>query len=90
MVVMQHQFEYEKDHIKKGMRSSMVIKGENQSHTAMAKLVGLPLGIFVKLMLQGKMKHVGVHLPVIPQIYEPVLEELRKLGVNFVEEEYEI
>ena len=89
MVVMQHQFEFEKGNIKKGIRSSMVIKGEDQTYTAMAKLVGLPLGIVVKLMLLGKIKHVGVHLPVIPQIYEPVLEELRTLGVNFIEEEFD-
>ena len=90
MVVMQHQFEYDIDGKKKSLVSSMVIKGDDQQRTAMAKLVGLPLGIFVKLMLEGKIKKVGIHLPVIPEIYEPVLKELRTMDVKFVEEEREM
>jgi len=64
----------------------LVVKGDDQEYTAMAKTVGYPLGVFVKLFLQNKIQIKGVHLPVIPEIYEPVLEELKAYGVNFVEE----
>jgi hypothetical protein len=53
----------------------------------MSNTVGLPLGIAVKLVLQGKLSLTGVHLPVIPEIYEPILKELGELGVVFNEKE---
>ena len=90
MVVMQHEFEYELRGKNIRLTSSMVIEGDDQQRTAMAKLVGLPLGIFVKLMLEGKIKKIGIHLPVIPEIYEPVMKELRTMDVKFVEEEREV
>ena len=55
---------------------TLVMKGENSRQTAMAKLVGLPIGVFVKLIMLGKINTVGVHIPTIPAIYEPVLQEL--------------
>jgi saccharopine dehydrogenase-like NADP-dependent oxidoreductase len=87
MVVMKHQFGYIKDGKPKQLHSTMILKGENQLETAMAKLVGLPIGIFVKLIMLGKIKATGVHIPVIPEIYDPVLTELEEHGVSFVEEE---
>ena len=63
----------------------MLVKGDDAVHTAMAKTVGLPLGIAAKLILSGKIKMTGVHIPVSKEIYEPVLEELKKLGVMFSE-----
>ncbi len=86
MIVMQHIFEYESA---QGdfctLRSSLVVKGENEQDTAMSKTVGLPLGIVAKLLLQGKIDLKGVHIPVQKQIYEPVLQELEAYGVNFSE-----
>jgi len=83
MIVMQHEFEYELEGQKKVLKSTLVMKGENAYDTAMAKMVGLPLGIFVKLVLQGKIKSTGVNIPVIPEVYEPVLKELEDYGVKF-------
>jgi saccharopine dehydrogenase-like NADP-dependent oxidoreductase len=86
MVVMQHLFMYmNKDGVEKNLVSSLVVKGENQQYTAMAKTVGLPLAIVAKLLLQEKINIVGVHLPVIKEIYEPVLEELKTEGISFTE-----
>jgi hypothetical protein len=53
--------------------------------TSMSRTVGLPAAIGVKLILQGKINLTGVHTPVIPEIYEPVLEELEQLGIHFTE-----
>lgn len=83
MIVMQHQFEFEKEGKKKKLISSLVVTGEDSTYTAMAKTVGLPLGIAAKLILQGKLKLSGVRIPVEKEIYVPVLEELESLGVKF-------
>lgn len=83
MVVMQHQFEYILEGKKHFKTSSLVIKGENAQQTSMAKTVGLPLGIAVKLHLQNKINLAGVHIPVLPEIYTPIMEELKNYGVKF-------
>ena len=87
MIVMQHEFEYSLKGQTKKITSSLVVKGEDQTYTAMAKTVGLPLAIVSKLILQGKIKARGVTIPTSKEIYEPVLAELETLGVTFVEKE---
>ncbi len=64
----------------------MIVKGNDQLHTAMAKTVGLPLGIAAKLIMQGKIKTPGLQIPVSPEVYEPVLAELEKHAIKFKEE----
>ncbi|MBS1741476.1 MAG: saccharopine dehydrogenase NADP-binding domain-containing protein [Bacteroidetes bacterium] len=85
MIVMLHEIEYTTGGSKKSIHSSLIVKGEDHIHTAMAKTVGLPLGITAKLMLQGKLNLTGLHIPVIKEIYEPVLEALKKHDVIFYE-----
>jgi len=87
MVIMQHVFEYELNRRKKKLTSTLVMKGTNGHDTAMSKLVGLPLGIFVKLLLLGKISTTGVNIPIMPEVYEPVMQELAEHGVEFIEEE---
>ncbi len=89
MIVMQHIFEYETlQGEKRKLLSSLVVKGDNEQATAMAKTVGLPLGIATKLLLQGKLTGLsGVQIPVQREIYAPVLEELALFGIQFFEEE---
>ncbi len=87
MVIMQHVFEYDLNRKKKKLTSTLVMKGENSEHTAMSKLVGLPLGIFVKLLMQGKIATTGVNIPTMPEVYEPIMAELETLGISFMEEE---
>ena len=87
MIVMQHQFEYiTKAEGRKGsIVSSLVVKGEDSVHTAMAKTVGLPVAIAVKLILQGKIGLKGVVIPTVAEIYSPVLKELEMSGIIFKE-----
>jgi saccharopine dehydrogenase-like NADP-dependent oxidoreductase len=87
MIVMQHLFEYELAGDKYEFTSSLVVKGDDEVHTAMAKTVGLPVGILAKLLLQGKISNRGIVIPTKPELYAPVLEELKSYGVNFVEQE---
>lgn len=87
MIVMQHLFEYEQDGERREITSTLVSLGEDEVQTAMAKTVGLPVGILAKLLLQGKITHRGVIIPIYPELYEPVLAELEDYGVTFVETE---
>jgi saccharopine dehydrogenase (NADP+, L-glutamate forming) len=87
MVIMQHVFEYELNRKKKKRTSTLVMKGQNGTETAMSTLVGLPLGIFVKLLMQGKISTTGVNIPTMPEVYEPIMAELETYGVRFIEEE---
>ncbi len=87
MVIMQHVFEYEVNRRRKKLTSTLVMKGEDSEQTAMSKLVGLPLGIFVKLLMQGKIATTGVNIPTMPEVYEPVMAELETFGIKFIEKE---
>jgi saccharopine dehydrogenase-like NADP-dependent oxidoreductase len=85
LVVMQHDIAYEMDNEKYQVISSLVVTGKDSVHTAMAKTVGLPLGIAAKLILNGTIKLSGLHIPIIKEIYDPVLQELEKNGIIFSE-----
>lgn len=87
MIVMQHLFEYELNGEAKKMTSSLVVIGDDEVHTAMAKTVGLPLAISIKNFLTGKFKLYGVQIPIVKEIYEPLLAELETLNIKFVEKE---
>ena len=85
MIVMWHKFVYSQGGKKHELHSSMVVKGENQRNTAMAKTVGLPLAIGAKMILNGEIKEAGVHVPIAKSIYEPILKELATFGIVFTE-----
>ena len=87
MIVMQHQFEYMHNGKKKELHSSFVALGEDQVYTGMSKTVGLPVGIAAKLILNGTITGSGVKVPVSKDIYTPVLDELEKHGIQFIEKE---
>ena len=85
MIVMLHEVEYTVDSQRSTVNSSLIVKGEDSFKTAMAKTVGLPLGIATKLILQDKIKLSGLHIPIVSEIYEPVLSELEEHGIKFDE-----
>lgn len=87
MIVMWHKFVYRLAGEEKQINSSMVMLGENNEDTAMSLTVGLPLAIVAKLILKGKIKRTGVELPIHPEVYGPVLEELAQYGCQFNEQE---
>ena len=89
MIVMYHLFGYELNGKNHATESYMVIKGEDRIHTAMAKTVGLPVGIAAKMILNGKIFTPGVQVPIKKEIYEPVLAELEEYGIQFIEREAE-
>lgn len=86
MIIMLHEIKFTTKGKNKEIRSCLVVKGEDKTHTAMSKTVGFPLGIATKLILENKINITGLHIPVIPEIYEPVLKELGFNGIQFKEE----
>jgi saccharopine dehydrogenase-like NADP-dependent oxidoreductase len=86
LVMMLHEIEYTIDDKKYKSTASMIVTGEDDAHTAMAKTVGLPLGIAAKLILDGTINQKGLLIPVNKEIYIPVLEILNQYGIFFNEE----
>ncbi|WP_242156124.1 saccharopine dehydrogenase family protein [Aestuariivivens sediminis] len=87
MIVMYHKFGYELNGLKKQIDSNMVVLGENQTYTAMAKTVGLPVAMATLAILNGHIKTPGVHIPITKEVYQPILKELKNFGIVFKEKE---
>ena len=90
MVIMLHEIEYEIDNKKRKRTSELVVLGEDQQHTAMAKTVGLPLASAAKLILNNEIKAAGLLIPIEKSIYQPVLKELKSCGIVFKEKDIEL
>jgi saccharopine dehydrogenase (NADP+, L-glutamate forming) len=87
MVILQHIFlAFWPSGEKEVIKSSMIDFGSPATNTSIARTVALPAAIAVKLILENKITVTGVHRPVIPQIYNPVLDELKLLGIEMKEE----
>jgi saccharopine dehydrogenase-like NADP-dependent oxidoreductase len=86
-IVMVHRIKAMKDDNLHEYTSSLVIEGENERHTAMSKTVGMPIAFAVERMLRGEIKERGVRLPILPELYIPILEDLKHIGIQFVEKE---
>ncbi len=86
MIVMYHKFGYELNGEKKQIDSKMVCIGDDQTYTAMAKTVGLPVAIATLLILNKKITAPGVQLPIKKEVYLPILKELEEYGVVFNEQ----
>lgn len=87
MIVMYHKFGYELNGKQFQIDSNTVVKGENRTHTAMAKTVGLPVAIATLAILNKKITTPGVQIPITKEVYEPILEELKEYGIVFKEHE---
>jgi len=87
MIVMYHKFGYELNGEKHQIDATMVCAGEDQTFTAMAKTVGLPVGIATLAILNKKIKSYGVQIPINKDIYDPILSELESFGIIFKEKE---
>ena len=89
MIVMHHQFGYLKDGKPHCLEASLVSIGQDSLHTAMSNTVGWPLAIAVKNYMLGKLNLKGIHRPMNPELYEPILQELDAMGIEMTEEEKE-
>lgn len=86
MIVMHHEFIAKYPSKKEYITSTLVNYGTPYGDSAIAKTVALPAAIAVKMILHEQISLAGVHIPVIPDIYNPLLDELRENGIKFYEE----
>lgn len=87
MVVMQHIFFAEYPGGKREVIvSSMLAFGSVSTDTAISRTVALPAAIAVQMILDGRIDLAGVYRPVVPEIYNPVLSELKHYGIEMKEE----
>ncbi len=89
-VVMIHEFTYSKSGMRFQLQSVLDITGEDEQQTAMARTVGMPLALAADLIAHGKIHAKGVLLPIIPEVYDPLLKGLKESGIIFKETEVEI
>ncbi len=86
LLIQHHEFTAEyPDHKKERVTATLIDMGIPGGDTSMSRTVGLPVAIATKLIAEGKIDLTGVHIPVLPEIYEPVLAELKTLNIAFTE-----
>lgn len=87
MIVMYHKFGYEFDGQQKQIDATMVSTGEDQTYTAMARTVGLPVAMATLRILNKQISLTGVQIPIHEEVYTPILKELEEYGIIFKEKE---
>lgn len=87
MIAMYHKFGYELNGERKQIDAHMVVLGQDQRFTAMAKTVGLPTAMACVHILEGRIKTPGVQIPLAEEVYTPILKELSEHGIVFTEKE---
>ncbi|WP_417370231.1 saccharopine dehydrogenase family protein [Gelidibacter japonicus] len=87
MIVMYHKFGYKLNDKMHQIESTMVTLGEDQTYTAMAKTVGLPVAIATLAILNEKITTPGVQIPITKEVYGPILKELEEFDIIFTEKE---
>ena len=87
MIVMYHKFGYELNGKKYQIDANMVVIGETQTYTAMAKTVGLPVAMATMAILNNKITTPGVQIPITKEVYQPILKDLKTFGITFQEKE---
>lgn len=85
MIVMYHKFGYKLNGKMHQIESTMVTLGEDQTYTAMAKTVGLPVAIATLAILNEKITTPGVQIPITKEVYDPILKELEDFDIKFSE-----
>jgi saccharopine dehydrogenase-like NADP-dependent oxidoreductase len=88
LIILYHSFIAEYKDKKELITSTLMDTGIPDGDSAMSRTVSLPAAIAAAMLLEGKIKIRGVHIPVQPEIYDPVLKELQELGINFNEKTY--
>lgn len=83
MIIVHDEIVVEFDDRKERRLSTLHVEGDPNGHSAMSRAVSLPAATAVQLILEGKLDLTGVHMPLRKELYQPILENLGKLGFNF-------
>jgi saccharopine dehydrogenase-like NADP-dependent oxidoreductase len=88
LLVMYHEFGAEfPDGTTRTYTSTLVDYGIPGGDSSMSRTVSLPVAIGARMILEGKLTLTGVHMPKLPEIYNPILDELETLNIRMVEAE---
>jgi saccharopine dehydrogenase (NADP+, L-glutamate forming) len=90
MIIMHHEFIAEYPDKKQKITSTMVDYGIPNGDSSMSRTVALPVAIASRMILEGRINLTGVHRPIIPEIYEPILEELATLNISLEEHTFDL
>ncbi len=90
MIIMHHEFIVEYPHKREYITSTLLDYGIPKGDSAIARTVAFPAAIAAKMILNRKINIIGVHIPVTPKIYNPILDELEKMGIMFDEKRKEL
>lgn len=85
MVVLVHEFLAVYEDREERITSTLIDFGNPDGTTSMARLVGSPAAVGARMVLEGEINLTGVHIPVVPEIYQPIMNELDRLGITFEE-----
>ena len=86
LLIQHHEFEAAMpDKPMERIQSTLIDRGIPGGDTSMARTVGYPVGICARMVAEDKIRLRGVHIPVLAEIYDPVLNELEKMDIRFVE-----
>lgn len=87
LVFLQHRFEIEHADGKKETRTSTLVDmGDPKGYSSMAKLVGVPCGVAVLQVLDGKVQRRGILAPYDAELNQPIMDELKeKYGIFLTE-----
>ena len=89
MILLQHKFIIKNEKNEKKLITSTLIEyGIPNGDSSMARTVSLPLAVGVKLILDDKINLTGVRIPILKEIYKPVLLELEQLGIKMNEQKW--
>ena len=90
MIVMHHEFMAEYPDKKQKITSTLIDYGISNGDSSMSRTVALPVAIASKMILDGKITLTGVHRPIIPEIYELILQELETLDIKMDEKTFDL
>jgi hypothetical protein len=90
MIVMHHEFVAEFPDKKQKITSTLIDYGISNGDSSMSRTVALPVAIASKMILDGEINITGVHRPIIPEIYEPILKELESLDIKMDEKTFDL
>jgi hypothetical protein len=88
MIAMHHDFVADHGDRQERITSTLVDFGIPGGDSSMARTVSLPAAIATRMVLDGTITARGVHIPVSPDIYNPILDELATMKIALKEQSF--
>jgi len=85
MLLMKHDFVIEYPDRTEHVTCTLIDFGIKNGDSSMSRTVSIPVAIAIRLVLEGKFNLTGLQIPTIPELYNPILDELEQLGIKFMD-----